>query len=326
VLTVRSIHSSCGCLETKVTPKDTFAPGEKGQIEFVFDSSFFLGEIVRTITIDTNTKPPSTQTLSFSASVAPELSFRPNLIALGEIPKETAKSLSVQVVGLGRAPLAPKSDVLWEALLKSPVMTRTLQPADREKILSNQGELDVISAVSSSPFLEVEISERSLEKQVWVVKVKLVPPLPIGSFREKVTILNNSTHLKLAEIPVSAEVVGHVKVSSKYIEFGVVSEDTPVRRSLTLKSDQSNFSVKGVDLELKKSDALKMVKASDLITTTLQRNKDGVTILFDLKRPKKFPTDLQNINASGVFLVRTSDPDYNEIRVPFFGVLRNDSR
>ncbi|NBW81494.1 DUF1573 domain-containing protein, partial [bacterium] len=68
-LQIRSIHSACGCVNTRVEPKDVFMPGEKGKISFEFDSSHFAGSVVRTLTVDTNQARNSTQTLTFSANI-----------------------------------------------------------------------------------------------------------------------------------------------------------------------------------------------------------------------------------------------------------------
>ena len=60
VLHVRSIHATCGCVNTRVEPSVEFLPGQKGKITFEFDSTNFADSIVRTLTVDTDTPPPST--------------------------------------------------------------------------------------------------------------------------------------------------------------------------------------------------------------------------------------------------------------------------
>lgn len=282
VLQIRSIHASCGCLDTKVEADDTFAPNESGRISFEFDSTNFAGSILRTITVDTNAPTPSTVTLTVTARINQEVWTSPSLINLGNLVHGKTQEWSVEVF------------------------------ADKH--------VDLIAVESSSPkILSARLDKSSGKNKVLV---KLVGNAPIGHFRERVTLKNSSSHLKDLVIPVIGEVIGHVKQSAQYIEFGVVDKQDVIKRSFTLRSDQADFKVEGVDIDLRRTDALKAVKEADVLKSSYSKVADGFLLSFEMRLPSTLPKESKAINASGTFVVRTNDSDYKTIRVPFFGVLK----
>jgi hypothetical protein len=319
-LQVRSIHAACGCVNTRVEPTDTFAPGESGRIVFEFDSSLFVGPVVRTITVDTNSTSPATQTLTFTADVAPEIVLRPNVVTMGEIPKEYTGTFVIEADVSGRAPTGGKS------MAAATVNKSTLTPSQKAQALDESSLLRVTHVATSSPTLVGSIVSSDDKKAR--VEVKVQGPLPIGPFRERVTLWNNSRHMKELVVAVTGEVVGHVKPSAEYLEFGVVGAPKSVRRSLTLTSDEASFRVNAVEIDMRRSEALRGVKPSEIVAFSTEKTKDGVVVHFDMRVPGNLSAlggetvGNGKVNASGVFVVRTSDPDYKEIRVPFFGVLR----
>jgi len=58
-LVLQSVSPSCGCTTPK-WDKKPIRPGKKGQIEVVFDSEGRSGKQRKSITVVTNTEPPST--------------------------------------------------------------------------------------------------------------------------------------------------------------------------------------------------------------------------------------------------------------------------
>lgn len=315
-LQVRSIHAACGCVNTRVEPKDTFAPGESGKVVFEFDSSLFVGPLVRTITVDTNARNPSTQTLTFSADIVPEMILRPNVITMGEIPKEFEGAFDVEV------DFAPRAAGETGTHVRDAVNRSTLPGALKSQVLAARGPVRIVQAATSTPTLVASVVDADERKAK--VRVSVRGPLPIGPFRERLTLWNSSRHMKEAVVAITGEVVGHVKPSATYLEFGVVTGRTAVRRSLKLASDQSDFKVSAVEVEVRRSEALKSIRAVDLIAFQTERTKEGVVVHFDMRVPPALTTEARNVNASGALIVRTSDPDYREIRVPFFGVLRRN--
>jgi hypothetical protein len=315
VLQIRSIHSACGCVNTKVEPKDVFAPGEKGKISFEFDSSYFSGPIVRTITVDTNQVRNATITLSFTAQIREEIRSVPALLGVGEILPEYNKAWLLTLPTSARAG-GNDADMIPVSAEKAGVPNAII------KKMRGVDEVKPLFVTSSHPALLAEIIPPTAEVKDHQLKISFKGGLPIGPLREKVTVWNSSRHLKELIIPVIGEVVGHVKLSAKYIEFGIVTRSDQARRVLTLVSDRKDFAVESVTAELRRTDALEGVSIADILKYSTVKSESGTQVNFELRYPEILAKALQPINTSGVFIVRTNDTDYKELRVPFFGVLR----
>lgn len=315
VLQIRSIHSSCGCVNTRVEPSDVFAPGESGRLAFEFDSSFFAGHIVRTLTLDTNQTRNSALTLTFSAQVREEIRSTPSLLEVGEVMPEYNKvwfmnlPTALRAVGSGgeTVPAAAEQSGVPDSLRKQMIEASDVRP---------------VFATASHPAIAAEIVEPSQKGRDYQLKITFKGGLPIGPLREKISVWNTSRHLKELIVPVVGEVVGHVKQSAKYIEFGVVGRSQDVRRTLSFTSDRPDFKVESVTAEMRKTDALSGVGIADILKYSTTLVASSTQVLFELRYPKQLKNADQPVNASGFFIVKTNDPDYSEVRVPFFGVLR----
>jgi len=68
-LIIESVFSSCGCTVGEYT-KDTIRPGSKGEIFVTFDSRYKSGFQHKSVTINSNSNPPS-QVLVIKADVIP---------------------------------------------------------------------------------------------------------------------------------------------------------------------------------------------------------------------------------------------------------------
>jgi hypothetical protein len=187
-------------------------------------------------------------------------------------------------------------------------------------------EVQPLYVTSSHASIVPEIVAPSSKGKDYQLKVTFKGGLPIGPLREKVTLWNSSRHLKELIVPIVGEVVGHVKQSAKYVEFGTVTRSEEVRRTLTFTSDRKDFKVESVSAELRRTDALEGVAIGELLKYSSVRGEAGTQVSFELRYPEALAAATQPINASGMFLVRTNDPDYKEVRVPFFGVLRQGDK
>lgn len=318
VLQIRSIHSACGCINTRVEPKDVFLPSESGKISFEFDSSNFSGPLVRTLTLDTNQIRNTTQTLTFSANVVEEIRALPALLGVGEVLPEYTKAWLIQLPVSLRASGAEPESVPAHA-------EKAGVPALIAGRLKDAPEVKPLFATSSHPAIVAEIVPPDAKNKDHQLKVTFKGGLPIGPLREKVSVWNSSRYLKELVVPIYGDVVGHVKQSAKYVEFGVVSRPELVRRALTFTSDRKDFVVESVTAELRKTDALEGIGIADLLKYSTVKLAAGTQLNFELRFPEKLAANFMPVNASGVFIVKTNDPDYKEVKIPFFGVLRQES-
>jgi len=59
-LVLSAVNSTCGCTVGKDWPRDPIPPGGTGHVDVTFDSSGRTGRQVKSVTVVSNTNPPST--------------------------------------------------------------------------------------------------------------------------------------------------------------------------------------------------------------------------------------------------------------------------
>lgn len=306
-LVLTSLHVSCGCVNAKtlsddgVTAKNIFQPGEKGFVSVSFDSSQFSGDIVRTVTVETNsTLAGSTTTLFLSAHINQEISASPAMLYLGKINKSTEQKYNID-------------------------------------INFHRKNLKILKIESDLPFVEVKsvFGTTEPQKHRLVVTIKKIDSLPIGHFQGNLIVKNTSEHYGNFKIPIVGEVTGHVQVSTKFLEFGVVNNKERISdRSISLQSRREDFEITGVKIDLNNFLNFSHLDQHDLFDVQKSNlvNKNGLnecTLNVQLKYPdrndmKSLDTLINGMNVSGSVLIETNDPDYAQIKVPFFGVLKQN--
>ena len=345
-LVLNSLHAACGCLNTKVFSKDgktiqtMFKPHESGLIRVDFDSSQFSGMVTRTVTAETNMGSSSpTVTLTLSANILEEMTARPSLLYVGSIDKNIEKTFYVGLSVYSRAkPKSVANVVDVSQFLTDQIAKSKLASSYSEKILDSKNSIRPYFVESSAPGIEAKLLTTKTPN-LYQIEVKVHDGLPIGAFHEKLTVWNNSTYNKSFQIPVVGEVVGRVLASAKYVEFGVVGPTKSAERVITFSSSAKNFEITAVKINLRRLADTKNLRDSEIFTlkkvkvssrASLDPDANVAYVLhFKLVYPKNSASltpelETSGVNISGNFLVKTNDPDYKEISVPFFGILRKE--
>ncbi len=309
ILVFTSLHASCGCLNARAlsqnsaTPKNIFKPGEKGMIAVDFNSSQFSGNVVRTVTVETNANDhQSSATLKLSANITEEISASPALLYLGKISRSSENTYTI-------------------------------------KLNLKNSSLQTLRVESDLPFLEATLlhNKQNPQSEKLFIKITQKTSLPVGPFRGTITVKNTSKYYPDFKIPIMGEVIGHIEASSKFIEFGVVNTEKISERILSFESIDKNFSIKNIKIELNKLAYTKNLKEKDLFQITKVHStyiKQGRSInhyklALKLKYPNRYSAKtekalLTGVNVSGSFVIETNDSDYTEIKVPFFGILKHE--
>lgn len=317
-LVLSNIHSTCGCINTRITKEDgkteknVFKPNESGLLLVDFDSSSFAGNIVRTMTLETN-MGSSSPTIAFSlyANVKQEIGSKPDLLYVGTLHKNKQKSFTIDLNLFKKA--------------------------------EHQENVKVFDVVSSSDAIQPTLSNIDGSEHPKVQVVVQGSQIPVGAFHESLIVKNNSTYYKNFVIPVVGEIANSVQMSGKYIEFGVIKQGNSSIKKMTFRSSDEDFDLTSVKVDFKRIADMPGLGTSDLFEIKKEKvsfpsnsSEDldanfGYIVTFKLRFPKKinWPSSSENssdndseINVSGNFVVKTNDPDYKEITVPFFGVLR----
>lgn len=190
-------HAPCGCLVSGLT-KTTYQPGESGHIEVVLNSSDHTGDLLKTVLLTTSEKVDGNRILTIKASIIDEIRAEPPLVDFGTVP-------------IGSTPL--QVIMIRPVNLEGPLQVHQLQ-YDRKK-------------------LAVELVQEGAN---WRLQVKLRPSVATGLMRESIMVINNSPSLKSLQVPVLADIRGHVVHKPEYLDFGYVAPSGEVKRQLHLKS------------------------------------------------------------------------------------------
>lgn len=340
ILLLGGVHTPCGCMNTQIlsdtgTPKGVFKPREKGVVVVDFDSSPFNGTVERNLTMETNMpQPNATATLTLKARILEEAEIYPQLIYLGHMDKDAVKKFTLNIKLNDRAKNSnykniPLLQSNWERSLDSFKADAPL----KQQILNDLEPLKILRLESNASYIKAQIEGSPTSDRVKVV-VTVGGKLPIGPLNASLSIWNNSTHQKQIQIPIVGEVEGHVSASAKYVEFGVVSNLNQKEKIISFHSLDKNFEIKGVKIDLRRVPDMKDLKTSDLFAVRREKSKstNGQDFLvgFKLRYPQNLmlfadnPASVASLNVSGSFVVKTNDPDYKEIVVPFFGVLKRE--
>lgn len=341
VLVLSGVHTPCGCMNTQIlsdsgVPKGTFKPNEKGIVMVDFDSSPFTGRVERNLTMETNMPAPnSTEALTLSANIVDEIESSPQLIYVGHMDKDAVKRFTVDVKLRGRAQASnykniPLLETNWVRALDASKEAASL----KQEILNNEGPLKILQLESNVPYIKANLEEHGISGKARIT-VTVGGKLPIGPLSALLTVWNNSTHQKQFQIPIVGEVEGHVSTSAKYVEFGVVSSGNRAEKVISFRSSDKRFEIKGVKIDLRRVPEMKDLKTSDLFEVRRDRSKPSPVgqdylVGFKLRYPQNLtlsaenPASVPSLNVSGSFVVKTNDPDYKEIVVPFFGVLKKE--
>ena len=342
-LLLRGIHSSCGCLETKILSasdnkeKFSFKPGEAGFISMIFDSRSFVGFLERHVTLETNIGSSNpTVTLTIKANILEEISVDPPLLYVGSLDKDGTRSFSTSVRIHSRAEPPFAADAFLPGRLEPLIDASSMAKSFREALSRNFGPVQVLGVESNVPYVRASLGRHDTDPSRLSLLVSVgSAPLPIGVLNSKLTIWNNSTFYKNLELPVLGEVLGHVQLSAKYLEFGVVGLGRSSTQVLSLSSTDKRFQITGVRIELKRLTEMKNIQEVDFFQIKKEKILPppregepfavGYNLRFQLVYPEGLmvsPQSNRGLNVSGSFVVKTNDPDYKEISIPFFGILR----
>lgn len=325
-LFVRAVHSSCGCANVRVEPKMSFAPGEKGYISFEFDSSQFEGKVVRTLVVDSNASERMTRTLTFTANVLPELSLTPASVDFGDISgtklnKQTVRSHAFKIAKTnGKTVSWPSSKSQGEA--QKELSSEELKSLDGK----SGGATKIVRVTSSHPKLTASVvMNKKSDLNKGRIIIKLESGLPVGPFNEYVTVWNNSVFLKGLKIPVHAHVTGRAKLSTSFVEFGVVTPKKSANREIRVRvNSKKKMAKEDVEIQIVADENMKELVSKKFLSIETRSLKDGVGLQFELKFPERMKLPMSRVAAKGHFLITLNTPEKGQYKVPFFGVLRQD--
>lgn len=191
-LEITQVQPACGC--TVAEYDETIAPGAKGTVKAVVDTTSILGPNAKAITIYTNDLENPRIQLTVKSDVQPFLTMEPGYARFTSFVHDDRDQTNPQI--------------LW---------TTDFEGLEVTGVESPQPWIEV----AYRPASETELSENGSGNQ-WRIDITLAKEAPVGPVAERVLLRTNHPHQKVMEIPVSGFVRPMVAVTPPDVNFGKV--------------------------------------------------------------------------------------------------------
>ncbi len=209
-ISVKGVHAACGCTAVEGQLNRVYQPGEIGAVEVTFDSTDFVGKVVKAVTLMTDQTAIPTRTLTIIADIVADLAVDPPVLDFGDVrgDEELSKEFSVK------------------------------------QLLDSKVELKGVRGVDGL----VRIEDISSQKERRF-RVTLLPQVMRKFVKEKISVLTTSEHLPEISVLVRANILGAISATPAYVEFGAISPQQASERWIKIEGIRP-FSVQDYSVEL----------------------------------------------------------------------------
>lgn len=203
-LRIESVKSSCGCTAAVISA-DVIPPGREGTISATFDTSRFLGEKVKTITVYSNDPLQPVTTLTLQGEITVEVAADPPQVYFGRLRRGEEVTRTV--------------DILYDA----------------------QKPITITKIEHTHPAVRVRAEELEKEgkkgKRLFVTLTKTVG---LGRFNDQITVTTTSQKRPSVTIPIFGSIEGDVVVQPPQVSFGIVRSGESKTQEVSVKSRAVN--------------------------------------------------------------------------------------
>ncbi|MGH7949621.1 MAG: DUF1573 domain-containing protein [Candidatus Binataceae bacterium] len=266
-LVIRGVKSSCGCAAAEPT-RSMLAPGEDAEIAAAFDTQHQKGHQVRTITAITNDPANPQAIFTIQGTIKQQVAATPAEIAFGKVTKGTAVTREVVI-----------SDLLG----------------------GKKFEVGNVSNTSKS--IKVTEHPRPDRKPGAILKVELLPTMPVGPFEDSIKIITNRVPVNVS---VFGTIQGDLSLDPAQVSFGIAPRGQDVVRILRL-TNRSQRKINVLDVA---STTQSVVASAEPVTPGKEYK---ITVVL-----KRGTPDGQ---VRGKLAIKTDDPEQATLDVPFYGVV-----
>ena len=192
-LQIRTVQTSCGC--TVASFDRTIKPGGKGRVHAWVDTSNFVGDIAKYLTVESNDPVTPRLQLTIKADVVAFVTASPSYARILQVQGQAASTTSVELWADGEPPLevtgvdAPKK---WIEASARRAAGKDLSPAG--------------------------------PPEQWRLDVTVHPDAPVGPLDETLVVHTNNPHQKRLELPLTGFVRPVVQAVPEAADFGTLGE------------------------------------------------------------------------------------------------------
>lgn len=133
LLSVIRTRTSCGCTVASMSTR-TIAPGRSAELKTTFDSANFGGQIIKTITIDSNDPKTPAYTLTLKGVVKEQLVVAPRQLNLGQVKVGVGREFTLTLENKGERPVRLVSVTSPLPQVKLTLSKQTLKPNESARI------------------------------------------------------------------------------------------------------------------------------------------------------------------------------------------------
>lgn len=279
---------SCGCTVPALA-KNTYAPGESGTIKVQFDPNHKRGPQTTTVTVTTNDESARSVNLTVKSDVRPMVMADPQVLSLGEVKKGDARKMTVMVT-------SRKPDI---TIMGATPTTSSLQ-------------------ATVLPGVEAQVNGETVWK--FPIEVSVVPSAPVGPLNASVAVRTNEAG-RIMNFTVQGEVLGDVAVNPARVQLQGITPGQALASTVMLKSRNGKaFKITGVD-EAPANPAVGKIFTTLDVKEIPAKDGDSASLpSFLITLGGVAPANGGSV--SGYILVRTDLEDEKEIKVPYYGFVR----
>jgi len=242
LLVIDNVKATCGCTGTLLS-KNEIPPGGEGEIEVTFRTGMSSGKKKKRIDVYSNDPENPSIKLYITANII--------------VPVE----------------VKPRS-LYWLAEKDEPSKRKI------EFLYQPDHETKIVKLESSSPALKATFRPKSDgEAAGYDIDIEFDGSLPVGDFRERLTIVTDNPKHPSLQVKINGRVTGAIRVVPNSINFGVIRDDLPPARDIRVYAkNQQDFKITAIE------------SANPLISTELTRddasNGYRVTVRLTDKPPR----------------------------------------
>jgi len=190
----------------------------------------------------------------------------------------------------------------------------SLQPRYARLTGSQSSTVDIAAFECANKRIKVEFNRSGFDNDATrQVKISVEPGMPVGRFRERVTVKTDSEKAGVLTLFVMGEVLGAVSVSPRHLPLGTIRPGTTVTRHITLRSTHEDITFK----------VLQVSSTVEGLDTELTETVPGKEYLIAVSAAE----GLDRPVIRGEILITTDVPNQQTITVRVFGrILRESQR
>ncbi|WP_233148571.1 DUF1573 domain-containing protein [Rhodopirellula sp. MGV] len=200
---VAAVRSSCGCT-TPTVSKDTLKTHETAAIIAKFNTDSFIGQKSATVTIVFDKPYYAEVRLKVEGYIRTDISFEPAEVAFGELGSGEESEQDITVTHTGNSN--------WQ----------------------------ITDVRSHCEHLQVKLSppQQSPGMVRYRMRVKVLPTMPEGDVRERLTLISNDTRFPTTEMSVNGRIRPSLSVSPAAVNLGTAKPGEVVEKRLVVRGEE----------------------------------------------------------------------------------------